>query len=138
LGCLSFAERIGSIIKRASADLIFLCFGIDTVAKPKQVLFEINRILAYSGNLVLVIPLPLRIGTRKIEQVLPEDRISEGVDFLDDLVNFHQTLSNAGLQTVRWGVTTYYHCDVQGLCQSAAFVLVAGHRTGHNFYSIRG
>lgn len=120
--CCANVEQLP--LRTRGVDLMMLIFGLDTVEHPRQVLFEIGRVLASEGKLLLVTPLPFRHSSDGIHFVAPKDRIGPGEDWLEDITALAISLEMVGLRTRRWGVSTYYHCDIRGLKQSAAFIFL--------------
>lgn len=114
-------------LAKESVSCCLLIFGLDTVAHPRQLMLEVTRVLAARGQLVLVTPLPFRYRSDGVEFVAPQDRIGPGDEWLQDAVCLSRYLNEVGLQVTRWGVTTYYHSDIRGLKQSAAFVFIIQH-----------
>lgn len=122
LPCVARAESLP--LMSGSVDFGLLIFGIDTVARPRRVLAELSRALSATGQLLIVTPLPLRSVSDGITIISYQELIGQGQDWFDDAITFARYLELLGLAMVRWGVTTYYHCDIRGLKQSAAFVFL--------------
>ncbi|MFY9484649.1 MAG: methyltransferase domain-containing protein [Patescibacteria group bacterium] len=114
-------------LRQRAVNLMLLIFGLDTVERPRQVLVEISRVLAPAGKLLLVTPLPFRYTSDGIHFVTPDDRVGPGEDWLEDLTALAICLESVDLRIYRWGVSTYYHSDIRGLKQSAAFTFLIDH-----------
>lgn len=122
LPCVARAESLPLV--NGSIDLALLIFGIDTVDRPRQVLVELSRALSATGRLLIATPLPLRSVSDGITIIPDQELIGQGQEWLEDAITLARYLESLGLAMVRWGVTTYYHCDIRGLKQSCAFVFL--------------